>query len=142
MCAGLEGKPLSTQGRRESLILAASQKQGFLPVAAMTSSTRSTDMKIVPESQGCSRRSKEDYSISLTYSCVLQYFFLLNRSLLGDLLSHDWLQKFMGTGAWIHLFSSWGAIPLGFQAGIISLISQLGSSSSPNLKASSSPLLP
>lgn len=57
-------------------------------------------MKIVPESQGCSRRSKEDYSISLTYSFMCSPILLLAQSLAfrGRLLSHDW-QKFMGTGA-------------------------------------------
>lgn len=57
-------------------------------------------MKILPESQGRSRRSKEDYSISLAYSFMCSPILLLAQSLSfrGRLLSHDW-QKFMGTGA-------------------------------------------
>lgn len=80
-------------------------------------------------------------AVPLTYSFMCSQILLLAQSLSfrGCLLSHDW-QKFMGTGvnSPVQLLE---AILLGFQVGVISPVSWI-QVHSPNLKASSSPLLP
>ena len=128
-------------GRRESSILADSQKQR-LPACC---SHDQFNMEHWYEDPSREPRTLKTFQRGLfpypSHSFMCSQILLLAQSLSfrGCLLSHDW-QKFMGTGVNppVQLLE---AILLGFQVGVISPVSWI-QVHSPNLKASSSPLLP